>query len=91
MFSKTLSSLITIPSPTLNHQRVDYFHNKFIPSYKPKKVNKILCLSKSNSEINGKEQVVIVGAGIAGLATSLALHRFAYLLINSTCSCAIWV
>lgn len=79
MSSKTLSSLLAnnfiLPysSPSFNHQRVTYPPNRFIP-YKQQNVNKICCLSKTNSDTRN-ENIVIVGAGIAGLATALALHR----------------
>ncbi|XP_021765808.1 uncharacterized protein LOC110730320 isoform X1 [Chenopodium quinoa] len=79
MSSKTISSLLLAnkflpPSSTsLNHQKSTYSPNKFIP-YQPQKGNKFFCLSKSNSDTRN-EDIVIVGAGIAGLATALALHR----------------
>lgn len=84
MSSKTLSSLFhgnkflpPYSTPSFNHKRSTYTYppNKFVPYYNPQIGNKILCLSKSNSDTR-KEDIVIVGAGIAGLATALALHRF---------------
>ncbi|KAK9667965.1 hypothetical protein RND81_13G024400 [Saponaria officinalis] len=66
----TTTFLPSFPPTSLNPQKLT--HNYSIFPNKPRNANKFVCLSNSNSQ---NEEIVVVGAGIAGLSTALALHR----------------
>lgn len=77
MSTKSSSSHALVNSflpPSLTLRKITFLPSK-LPHSTTQHGNRFICLSKKLSTETRKEDVVIVGGGIAGLATALALHR----------------
>lgn len=73
LFLKSPRSPPSLTTPLSHNQ--SWFQSRMIRRTKP--ISTVLSVIKAQTNVR-KEDTVIVGAGIAGLATALSLHRLAF-------------
>lgn len=73
LFLKSPCSPLSLTTPLPHNQ--SWFQSRMIRRTKP--ISTVLSVIKAQTNVR-KEDIVIVGAGIAGLATALSLHRLAF-------------